>query len=88
MIEISHDKNKPENNEQLARKNISDYLTFTAISALISSYWGSDLLKYLQVRQMFAVAAVLPVFSFIAGIFTLENHNAEVIVHPRASLIS
>ena len=50
MIEISQDSSNPENNEALAVKNISDYLTLTAISSLISSYFGSDLLNYLSVR--------------------------------------
>ena len=59
--------------ESKCARFVTEYLTITAISMFISSYLGGFLLKFLTVRQMFAVSAVFPIGNILAGLIVQEQ---------------
>ena len=71
MVELS--AQEPENNN--TARNISNYLTLTAISMLISSYLGGFLLNFYSVRYVFLITALFPMTTFAAGLFAKEKQN-------------
>ena len=72
MVEIS--AQEPGNN---TARNVSNYMTLTAISMLISSYMGGYLLNYYSVREVFLITALFPITTFAAGLFVIERPKKE-----------
>jgi Na+/melibiose symporter-like transporter len=81
MVEISNDdaKKKLDDNDENERdntkssKNVSEYLSLTAVSMLINQYLGGFLLNYLTVRQIFAISASFPFITLVAGVYLKEE---------------
>ena len=75
IVEVSRDKDEEvrEKRSGKAARNVSEYLSLTAVSMLINSYLGAYLLNYLSTRQIFAVSALFPVVSLAAGFFVVEK---------------
>ena len=53
--------------------NVSLYLSLTALSSLVSSYFGGTLLDYLSVQQMFCLTSVFSLMTFASGIIVTES---------------
>ena len=53
--------------ESKCARFVTEYETLTSISMFLSSYFGGLLLKYFTVRQMFAITAVFPMVTILAG---------------------
>lgn len=56
-----------------AATNVSLYLSVTALSSLISSYFGGYLLNYLTEREMFLLTSLFSVLTFASGIIIKEK---------------
>jgi hypothetical protein len=56
---------------------VSLYLSFTALSSLISSYFGGWLLNYLSVQQMFMVTSIFSLMTFASGIIVTETKRTK-----------
>ena len=67
MVELS-----AQESERNTARNVSNYMTLTAISMLISSYLGGFLLNYFSVRYVFLITATFPLTTFAAGLFAKE----------------
>ena len=55
------------NEDQIAKKVVSQYLTITAVSMLCSSYISGYLLEYFTPRQIFLGSSLFPVLPLIAS---------------------
>jgi predicted MFS family arabinose efflux permease len=53
--------------------NVSLYLSLTAFSSLISSYFGGKLLDFLSERQMFMVTSIFSLMTLASGIIVQEK---------------
>ena len=56
-----------------AANNVSLYLSLTACSSLVSSYFGGMLLDYLTVQQMFILTSVFSLLTLASGIIVKES---------------
>jgi MFS family permease len=56
-----------------AATNVSLYLSLTACSSLVSSYFGGMLLDYLTVQQMFILTSVFSLLTLASGIIVKES---------------
>ena len=72
------DENKSEGSDpahydnKKTATNVSIFLSLTAASSLISSYFGGKLLEYFTVRQIFLLSTIFPLFTLAASFITYE----------------
>lgn len=58
-----------------AATNVSLYLSLTAASSLVSSYFGGKLLDYLTVRQMFIATSFFSILTLASGFIVKEQDS-------------
>lgn len=70
-------KEQPQYDEGKAATNVSLFLSLTSLASIASSFFGSYLLNYFTVEQIFMLSTILPCLSLIAGLIAYEFKNPK-----------
>ena len=62
--------------KQEASKLLTEYLSITAVSMLISSYLGGNLVDLLGVKNIFIISACFPTVTLVAALWLKEQKQS------------